>query len=84
MILQLLTRLRFARVRLIALGGAIGLCAALALTHLLRSLLFSIGPHDPATFIEVTSLLALVALAATLLPARAATKVDPVVALRYG
>jgi ABC-type antimicrobial peptide transport system permease subunit len=70
-------------IRLIALGGAIGLCAALAVSRLLKSLLFSIGPHDPATFIGVTTLLALTALAATLLPARSATKVDPVVALRY-
>jgi len=70
-------------IRLIALGGAVGLCAALAVSRLLKSLLFSIGPHDPATFIGVTALLALVALAATLLPARSATKVDPVVALRY-
>jgi predicted permease len=70
-------------VRLIAVGGAIGLCAALAVSRLLKSLLFSIGPHDPATFIGVTTLLTLTALAATLLPARSATKVDPVVALRY-
>jgi predicted permease len=70
-------------VRLIALGTTIGLCAALALSRLLRTLLFSIGPHDPVTFTAVTALLALVALAATLLPARSATKVDPVVALRY-
>jgi predicted permease len=69
--------------RLIALGTALGLCAALALSRLLRTLLFSIGPHDPVTFAAVTALLALVALAATLLPARSATKVDPVVALRY-
>lgn len=70
-------------VRLIALGGAIGLCAALAVSRLLKSLLFSIGPHDPATFIGVTTLLTLTALAATLLPARSATRVDPVIALRY-
>jgi putative ABC transport system permease protein len=70
-------------VRLIAVGGAIGLCATLAVSRLLKSLLFSIGPHDPATFIGVTTLLTLTALAATLLPARSATKVDPVVALRY-
>jgi hypothetical protein len=70
-------------VRLVALGTALGLCAALTLSRLLRTLLFSIGPHDPITFAAVTALLALVALAATLLPARSATKVDPVVALRY-
>jgi predicted permease len=70
-------------VRLIAIGGVLGLAASLEVSHLLRSMLFSIGPHDPATFIGVTLLLMLVALAATLIPARSATKVEPVVALRY-
>jgi len=70
-------------VRLIALGTTLGLAAALALSRLLRTMLFSIGPHDPVTFAAVTALLALVALIATLLPASSATKVDPVVALRY-
>jgi predicted permease len=70
-------------VRLIAIGTALGLCAALTLSRLLRTMLFSIGPHDPITFVAVTVLLALVALIATLLPASSATKVDPVVALRY-
>jgi predicted permease len=70
-------------VRMIAIGTTLGLAAALVLSRLLKSLLFSIGPHDPATFLGVTALLALIALAATLLPARAATRVDPAVALRY-
>ncbi len=70
-------------VRLIALGTTLGLGASLALSRLLRTMLFSIGPHDPVTFTAVTVLLALVALIATLLPASSATKVDPVVALRY-
>ena len=70
-------------VRLIALGGIAGLAAALGMSRLLKSLLFSIGPHDPISFIVVALLLALVALAATLIPARAAMKVEPVVALRY-
>jgi ABC-type lipoprotein release transport system permease subunit len=68
--------------RLILLGGAIGLCAALALTQFMRSLLFHIGPRDPATFLGVALLLGLVALAATLIPARRAMRVDPAVALR--
>jgi putative ABC transport system permease protein len=69
-------------VRLIALGGAIGLAAAIAVAQILRNLLFSIGPHDPLTFAGVVLLLALVALVATLIPARRAMRVDPVVALR--
>jgi predicted permease len=70
-------------VRLILLGGILGLAAALALAHWLKSLLFNVGPHDPASYALVALLLALVALAATLIPARAAMKVEPVVALRY-
>jgi putative ABC transport system permease protein len=70
-------------VRLIAIGGALGLAAALSLAQLLRSLLFNVGTHDPASFIAVALLLGVVALAATLIPARAAMKVEPVVALRY-
>jgi predicted permease len=70
-------------VRLILLGGIAGLVAALALAQLIQSLLFGVGPHDPAAFVGVVVLLGLVALAATLIPARAAMKVEPVVALRY-
>jgi predicted permease len=70
-------------VQLIVWGGVVGIGAALATAQLLRSLLFGIGPHDPATYAGVALLLALVALAATLLPARAAMKVEPVEALRY-
>ncbi|WP_263353739.1 ABC transporter permease [Acidicapsa acidisoli] len=68
--------------RLILLGGALGLASAIGVTQLLKSLLFNIGPHDPLTFAAVALLLVLVALAATLVPARAAMRVDPVVALR--
>ena len=69
-------------VRLIALGGALGIAAAIGVTQVLKNLLFSIGPHDPATFAGVALLLGLVALVATLIPARAAMRVDPVEALR--
>lgn len=69
-------------VRLLALGGAVGLGSAFALSRVLKSLLFGIGPHDPASFIAVTLLLALVALVATLIPARSAMKIDPMTALR--
>jgi hypothetical protein len=61
----------------------IGLVAALALSRVLKSLLFGIGPHDPVSFIAVTLLLALVAVAATLIPARLAMRVDPMTALRW-
>jgi len=70
-------------VRLILLGGLLGLGAALASAQLLKSLLFNVAPHDPLTYAAVTLLLAMIALAATLIPARAAMKVEPVVALRY-
>ncbi len=59
-----------------------GLVAALAATRVLSSLLFGIGPDDPVTFVVVTLLLVLVALMATLIPARSATRVNPIVALR--
>jgi predicted permease len=70
-------------VRLIVLGGLVGLVAALAAAELLKSLLYNVAPRDPATYVAVAALLALVALAATLVPARAAMRVEPVVALRY-
>ncbi len=70
-------------VRLIVLGGVLGLGAALAAAKLLKSLTFHVGPRDPATYIAVVSLLGLVALAATLIPARAAMQTDPGEALRH-
>ena len=70
-------------VRLIALGGAVGLVAAVLTAQLLKSLLFHVAPRDPVTYAAVAVLLGIVALVATLLPARAAMKVEPVVALRY-
>ncbi|HEY1903141.1 MAG TPA: FtsX-like permease family protein [Terracidiphilus sp.] len=70
-------------VRLIFLGGVFGLGVSLATAQLLKSLLFNVAPRDPAIYASVVLLLALVALAATLIPARAAMKVEPVVALRY-
>jgi len=68
--------------RLILSGIAVGLVAASAATRVLSSLLYSIGPHDPLTFGLVALLLVLVAIVAALIPARSATGVNPIVALR--
>jgi putative ABC transport system permease protein len=64
-------------------GVAIGLTASFALTRLLRGLLFGISATDPLTFIAISLLLTLIGLLASWLPARRASKVDPLVALRY-
>ncbi len=64
-------------------GIAIGLAAAWAITRSLGSLLVGISPHDPGTFAAIAALLASIALVASYLPGRRATRVDPVIALRY-
>ncbi len=69
--------------RLVILGIAIGLAGALAATRALRGLVFGVSTHDPFTFIAFGSLLAAIALLASYLPARRATRIDPIVALRY-
>ena len=65
------------------LGIAVGIAAALGLTRLMISLLFGVSATDPLTFLGVAALLTLVALGASFLPALRATRVDPMVALRY-
>ncbi|MCI0447221.1 ABC transporter permease [bacterium] len=67
---------------LVLIGGVIGLALALALTRLAKSLLFGVNAADPFTYVGVVMLLAAVALIACYIPARRATKIDPVIALR--
>ena len=69
--------------RMAGLGVVIGIAASLVITRLMSTLLFGISPTDPLTFVGVALLLSLVALLASYIPARRATRVDPMVALRY-
>jgi putative ABC transport system permease protein len=68
---------------LTAIGIAVGLAGALALTRVMSGLLFGVGSTDPATFAAIALLLTLVSLIACYLPARRATRVNPLIALRY-
>ena len=69
--------------KLALVGVCIGVGASLGLARLMSSLLFGVTSHDPLTFGSVASLLILIAIVACYIPARRATKVDPMVALRY-
>jgi putative ABC transport system permease protein len=68
--------------KLIAIGVVLGLVAAFALTRFMADLLFDVKPNDPATLVSIALLLIVVALAACLIPARRATRVDPIQVLR--
>ena len=70
-------------IRLIAWGLAIGLVAAFELTRLMANLLYGIGPGDPLTLMLTATILLVAALLASYIPAPRASKVDPMVALRY-
>ena len=66
-----------------SLGIGAGLIGALALSRALASLVFDVAVRDPLTYVSISAVLMLVALAACLMPARKASRVDPMVALRW-
>ncbi len=65
------------------IGVGLGLIMSLALTRLMKSLLFGVSASEPKVYVCIAALLSLVALAACILPARRATRVDPMIALRH-
>jgi ABC-type antimicrobial peptide transport system permease subunit len=80
---NVLTLILLEGVRLIVPGAIVGVLAAIGAGYLMRSMLFGVTAWDPAILAVVTGLLAGVTMLASFIPARQATKVDPMVALRY-
>jgi putative ABC transport system permease protein len=80
---DVLTMILGQALRTIAVGVVIGVASSLALTRAMAAMLFGLSPADPVTFISVSLLLVVVALIACWIPARRASQVDPMVALRY-
>ncbi len=70
-------------IALVGIGVVVGLGAAFFLSRAMANMLFGISAHDPLTFAGVSLLLGAVALIACLIPARRATRIDPIIALRY-
>jgi ABC-type antimicrobial peptide transport system permease subunit len=79
----LLTLVLVRGLNLALIGLVIGLGGALGLTRYISTILYNVPPRDPVTLAGVAAVLAAVALLACYIPARRATKVDPLVALRY-
>jgi ABC-type antimicrobial peptide transport system permease subunit len=73
----------FQGMRLALVGVVIGIAAALALSRVIASFLYGVRAHDAGVFVSIPGLLSLVALFAVWLPARRASRVDPIIALRY-
>jgi putative ABC transport system permease protein len=69
--------------RPVLVGGLVGVAGCAAVSWLLSSMLFGVSAHDPMTFVIVPLFLLILALVASYLPARRATRIDPMVALRY-